>query len=287
MKNEASPSQILLEIARGYSIFTVNSKKYYFKHFSIEDMLELDEFEAAQLGVAKKKGIRSQTELIKDAMKYGAWTQKEEDKISSLEWTISSSTKILNKINDPITRKSFNNQIEGQRDELNTLFEKKNKISAYSAETLAQQKRLSKMILNSLFYDKEFKTKAEGQDIEIVGGLIFSKFAELANEENLLRSSFSTYFFDVFLSTKNSLSLFKTDFMGLTIFQKGLISYSRGLYNKIKNTKIPDEIYGDPVKMFAYEEKEENEGNTTHGIEDIKNKMKAGGGELKAEDLLS
>ena len=83
MKNEVSPSQMLLEIARGYSVFIVNSKKYYFRHFSIEDMLELDEFEAAQLGAARERGIRSQTELIKDAMKYGAWTQQEEDKIGS------------------------------------------------------------------------------------------------------------------------------------------------------------------------------------------------------------
>ena len=287
MKNEIPSSQVLLEIARGYSIFTVNKKKYYFRHFSIEDMLELDEFETTQLGVAKKKGIKSETELIKNAMKYGSWTQQEEDKISSLEWTISNSTRILNKINDPISRKSFSDQIEGQRGEVNTLLEKKNKISSYSAETLAQQKRLSKMILNSLFYDKEFETKVEDQDIESLGGLIFSKFAELANKDNLLKASFLTYFFDVFMSTKNSLSLFNSDFMGLTIFQKGLISYSRVLLNKIKNTKIPEEIYGDPVKMFDYEEKEEVEENTTHGIEDIKNKMKAGGGELKAEDLLS
>lgn len=287
MKNEISSSQVLLEVARGYSIFTVNKKIYYFRHFSLEDMLELDEFETTQLGVAKKRGIKSETELIKDAMKYGSWTQQEEDKISSLEWTISNSTRILNKINDPITKKSFNDQIEGQRGEMNTLLEKKNKISSYSAETLAQQKRLSKMILNSLFYDKEFETKAEGQDIESLGGLIFSKFSELANKDNLLKASFLTYFFDVFMSTKNSLGLFSSDFMSLTIFQKGLISYSRVLLNKIKNTKIPEEIYGDPVKMFDYEEKEEVEENTTHGIEDIKNKMKAGGGELKAEDLLS
>ena len=75
--------------------------------------------------------------------------------------------------------------------------------------------------------------------------------------------------------------------LDLTIFQKGLISYSRALLNKIQNTKIPDEIYGDPIKMFNYVEPKENEGNKSEGIDDIKRKMKSRGGELKAEDLLS
>ena len=40
------------------------------------------------------------------------------------------------------------------------------------------------------------------------------------------------------MSTKNCLDLFQVKFMDLTIFQKGLISYSRALLNKIQNTKL-------------------------------------------------
>ena len=55
----------------------------------------------------------------------------------------------------------------------------------------------------------------------------------------------------------------------------------------MQNTKIPDKIYGDPVKMFNYVEVDTDEENKSEGIEDIKRKMKARGGELKPEDLLS
>jgi hypothetical protein len=56
----------------------------------------------------------------------------------------------------------------------------------------------------------------------------------------------------------------------------------------MKNTQIPDEIYGDPVKMFNYEEKKaEGEKRVSHGSDDLKKKMKARGGELKPEDFLS
>ena len=213
--------------------------------------------------------------------------EKEEDEITSLGWTIKNSIKFLEKMNDPISKKSFESQIDEQKAELQKLQNKKDKISAYSAESLAQQKRLSKMMINSLFYDKKFKEKINEDDIGLIGPLVFSKFAELANKENILRASFLTYFFEVFMSTTNCLDLFKVKFMDLTIFQKGLISYSRSLLQKMQNTKIPDKIYGDPVKMFNYVEVEAGEENKSEGIEDIKRKMKARGGELKAEDLLS
>ena len=82
--------------------------------------------------------------------------------------------------------------------------------------------------------------------------------------------------------------LFQTDFINLTIFQKNLLSFASGLLNKMKNTHIPNEIYGDPVKMYDYEEPKDNEGGkVTHGVEDLREKMKSRGGELKPEDLLT
>tara|TARA_B100001939_G_C16946493_1_gene620584 strand:- start:2697 stop:3563 length:867 start_codon:yes stop_codon:yes gene_type:complete len=287
MQNEISPSQILLEISRGYSVFEINEKIYFFKHFSIEEMLTLDEFERDEAKRAKKMGLKNEGELLKDAMKYGAWTQQEEDKIKSLEWTINNSYKVLEKFSDPVTKRSFENQIKDQEEELKILKNKKSKISSYSAEALAQQKKLSKMIFNSLFYDKEFTKIVKDKDVEVLGALVFSKFSELANKENTLKACYLTYFFEVFMATSNCLDLFKTDFMNLTIFQKGLISYSRALMNKIQNTSIPEKIYGDPVKMFDYKEpKKEEKENTTHGLDDLKRRMSSRGGELKAEDFL-
>ena len=52
-------------------------------------------------------------------------TKKEEDKIKSLDWTINNSYKILEKFSDPVTRRSFEDQIKDQEDELKIL---KNKL---------------------------------------------------------------------------------------------------------------------------------------------------------------
>ena len=71
MKDEVFPSQVLLEISRGYSVFTVNNKNYYFKHFSIEEMLELEEFEKNQMIVAQKEWYKDKDRISK--RRYEVW----------------------------------------------------------------------------------------------------------------------------------------------------------------------------------------------------------------------
>ena len=287
MKNEFLPAQAILEISRGYSEFQVNEESYYFKHFSLEAMLELEEYEQVEFKKAQKNGIKATDKLVEEAYKIGSWTKQKEEKIKSLEWTIKHSYSSLNKIQDLNQRKVFDAQIKEQEAELASLKEEKGKITNFSAEALAQQKKIGKMLKSALYYDKNFKRKLEEKDLAFIGALVFSKFAELAAKENLLKASYLTHFFEVFMSTESPIELFDANFRTLTIFQKALISYSRGLYNKIKNVQIPNEIAGDPVKIYDYEEPKDKEEGKTEGIDDIKMRMKARGGQLKAEDLLS
>lgn len=288
-KNQPSASSILLDVVRGYSVLEVNKKKYYFKHFSLIEMLSLDEFERDEFEKARDSGIQTEQQLIDSAINIGSWSSKKEEKIKSLEWTINHSTKALNKLTDPHQRSSFFRQIEGERKELQEVKEKRLKICAFSAEHLSQRKRFGEMMKLSLFYDKALKKGLKDKDIEAVATSVFSKFAELSDKDNILRAIYFTYFFDVFVGqSKNPLALFQKDFSSLTIFQKNLLSFSGSLLNKIKNSKIPKEIYGDPVKMFDYEEPKEPTGDkVTHGVDDLKRKMAARGGELKPEDLLT
>ena len=147
------------------------------------------------------------------------------------------------------------------------------------------------MASSSVFFDEKFakRIKEKGKETDLVSAFIFSKFTEFSNRNILLEALYRTYFFDVFiLQAKNPLSLFEADFLTLTIFQKNLLSLARGLLNKMTNTTIPDQILGDPIKMYDYEEPKEGGGaKVTHGVEDLRKKMQQRGGELKPEDLLS
>ena len=117
---------------------------------------------------------------------------------------------------------------------------------------------------------------------------MFARYRELNDRETLLRASYFGGFFEIFAAQGgNSAQLIGGTFCEMTGLQKSLIVLSNSLLNKVKNVNIPDEIAGDPVKIMDYEEQEEKDIKTSHGVDDLKAKMQARGGKLKAEDFLS
>ena len=287
-KNHYKIHKDLLDVIRGYSQFTLLENTYYFKHFSIEESLEVEGFMQGDIESSVKSGIKTQSELLEAAKKHNAWSTDKEEKIKSLDWMIKRSTAALNKMQDENQRKVFNEQIETQRKELSDLNQEKGKIINYSAETLAETKKVSKMLDICLYKDAAFKEKPIDQERYALAPLMFSRYGDLNNRENILNFSYHGGFLDIYASQSNNpIALFGCTLLDMTIFQKNLIILTNSLLNKLKNTKIQDEISGDPVKIFEYEEKEEKEANVTHGIDDLKAKSKVRGGNLKAEDFLS
>ena len=202
---------------------------------------------------------------------------------------IKKSTLSLNKITEPTQRKAFGEQIERQRDSLNELKSKKNKLLTFSAETLAEAKKIKRMIRGHLFCDSEFKNPLKDEQlIEILAPDLFTRYADLNNKDNILNASFHGGFFEIFVTqSKNPLVLLGGSFEKITLFQKNLLVLSNALLNKMKNSEIPDEISNDPSKILEYEEPEDKSPNVSHGLDDLKAKMKARGGELKPEDFLT
>ena len=127
----------LLDVIRGYSKLILFKNTYYFKHFSLADSLEVESFMKSDIDSSVRSGIKKRSELLEKAIKIGAWSEKEEEKTKSLEWTIKRSTTALNKITDLKQREMFNSQIEDQRKELKSMSEKRSGLLKYSAESLA------------------------------------------------------------------------------------------------------------------------------------------------------
>ena len=284
-KTDESHSVDLLEILQGYSTLEYLNTNYYFKHFSILDVLSLDFEEKQEIEKSVKTGIQTSEQLVQSAINIGSWSEKKEDKLKSTIWMIKKSEAALSKIEDANQRKIFNNQIESQRKELKEIQDEKAKITNYSAEHLAQ---IKKMVSSSVFLNKDFSEKLKEEHQAPLTAILFAKFNHLNSRETCLRASYNGGFFDFYVAqTGNPLSIFGVTFDKLTCFQKNLIVYSNALFNKIKNVSIPSEIAGDPVKVYEYEEKPHQESKTSHGVDDLRTKMAMRGGELKAEDFLS
>ena len=124
--NEKEYSKDLLDILRGYSILSCSGKDYFFKHFLFIEILELEEQQRLDIKDSIKNGIQKESKLIEKAIETGGWSKQEEDKISSLKWTIKKSTTAMSKIQDPKQREVFNAQIEGEREQLSKLQKKRN-----------------------------------------------------------------------------------------------------------------------------------------------------------------
>ena len=289
MKSEDNKHSVdLLDVVRGYSIITHLDKPCYFKHFSVIDLLELDYLQDIDIAESTRAGIKREKELLDLNIKRGSWSVAKEEKIKSLEWTLKKSMSALNKINDLAQRKIFYNQIESQERDLKNIRAERAQICSYSAEHLAEVKRVKRMTDGSVFWDKDFTQKPSKEEEIHLMVAMFARYRELNDREALLRASYFGGFFEIFAAQGvNSAQLIGATFCEMTGLQKSLIVLSNSLLNKIKNVSIPDEIAGDPVKIMDYEEQEEKDNKVSHGVDDLKMKMQARGGKLKAEDFLS
>jgi len=289
MKNEDYKHSInLLDIVRGYSVLTYGKKVYYFKHFSIITLLELDYLEKMDLAASVKAGIKKEEDLIELAIKRKTWSISKEEKMKSLAWMIKKSMNELKKMNDPAQKKVFQAQIKNQERDLKELKRERAEICRYSAEVLVGLKKVKKMMSGSLFLDKAFTKKCSEEEKEDLTALLVERNNELTDREALISASWFGGFFNLFAAQGDgSFKLLNKSFEEMTSPQKNLIILSNALLNKIKNTQMPEEIMDDPVRMLDYEEKEVSENKTSYGVDDLKRKMEARGGELKAEDFLS
>ena len=288
MKKNLLASSVLLEVLRGYSVLDCGGKDVFFKHFYYCDYLALDEYEYKQFKVAVKNGIKTEEKLIETAISKNYWSKALEEKIQSLEWMISKSEQAASKITDNIQKLAFEKSISKQRDELSQLKNKRLSIVQYSAENCAAGKRSSKLLEESLFYDKEFYKPLQPEDLASVIDDFKIKLSQLNNEDNLLRAAFDNSFFDIFsMSYRDPLSIIKRDIFNITVLQKNLLGYAHLLLNKLKNVDMPEDVKRDPRKILEFSKSETDSAKKSEGVEDLREKMAKRGGKLKAEDLLS
>jgi len=289
MKNEDYKHSInLLDIVRGYSVLTYGKKVYYFKHFSIIALLELDYLEKMDMAASVKAGIKKEEDLIELAIKRKTWSISKEEKMKSLAWMIKKSMNELKKMNDPAQKKVFQEQIKNQEKDLKKLKKERASLCGFSAEGLASIKKVKRMTRCSLFLDKNFTQQCSEEERDVLIEMLMERNNELNQRETLIRASYFGGFFELFAITgSDPFRLINKSFKEVTSFQKNLIVLSNSLLNKCKNVDFPEEIRNDPVRMLDYEEKEESDNKTSHGVDDLKRKMEARGGKLKAEDFLS
>ena len=290
---DSSPSLVLLDILRGYSVMNHGGQEFYLKHFSVIDYLSLEEYELAMFDSSVAKGIKTEEELIKRAYTQGFWKEKDEKTLKEKQWEVSQSIKASKKIQDNRQRKMFLDSIKPAEKIVDELSSKRKKITSMSAETFAAQKRFQKLLDSIIFLDKDMTKRAKKKDFaekefSKIQVKAFAKIGRLFDKENVIKAAYESYFFDIFSTQhKNPIAIFGKDISEITLFQSRIMVVAKSLLSKLQNLdNIPDNILADPVKLYDYEENSKHSGNTTEGLDDLKLKMKQKG-KLTSEDLLS
>lgn len=277
----------LLDINRGYSKLNASGRDFYFRHFTLEDVLLMEEEYDTAFAHAQKMGIKSEEILIAEAYRRGIWKKSQEEEIKSLEWTSSKLSDSLKKNKDLVQRNALKKSIADKKEKLLKLQEERRKITNYSAESFAENKRIKFLLGICCFVDKNLTEKI-GEDRLFEYSLeCFKKIGEFNEKNFILDVVYNTSFFELFvLHYRQPHVIFGKSGLELTVFQKSLLVYANSLLNKLKSVSIPDEIANDPAKILEYDEKEAK-GKTSQGIDDLKEKALARGGTLKPEDYLT
>lgn len=287
-EEEQNIEALLLDVIRGYSKVQSNNQTFYLKHFLVYESLQLEEFQQEALNEAIKKGIKSEKEIIEDAIKRGHWSVKEEESIKSIRWMIEKSESAASKITDNIARKSFEASISKQREELQELQSRRDSLTAHSADNLAKRKKIYKEIAGNLFKDEQMTVNVDRDDVFDLMPIISKKISKFHDTNMILKMAYSPAFFDIYcLMYRQPHKIIGSNIFNVSIWQKSLLFYASILLNKLKNYNVPDDVREDPIKLYKYSEKDQSHDGSkvTHGIDDLRAKMAEKGGKLTAEDF--
>lgn len=282
-------SLALLDIVRGYSVLNSSGRELYFRHFSLLESLQFDEFYQKSIESAKRSGIKDENQIIEEAIKNKKWSIQKEEEIKSLTWGIEKLSTASKKVSDFFQRKSIEQNIETQKQQLLKLQSDRREICCFSAESFSEVKKIKKIINSCVYLDDSLKKNIEEEDSMSLASLVFEKINFLNNSEIIAYAAYSPHFFELFsINYRTPHVLLKQQGLEMTAFQKNLMVYANSILNKLKNVEIPEAIYEDPIKILNYKKLEKTTSKKTSiGLDDLKEKSMKNGGQLNPEDFLN
>lgn len=266
--------KVFRDIVKGWSEVILDDRKFYVKHLSALDQVDIDEIRESYYQSALKRGIPTQEEILEDLKKDGTWTTKDEDDISRQESFIDQ----LNRNKSQLVLKSqidINNEsIDKAHQTIDKLKQRRSELIGINAEDYADKRSNDYYIIKSFYEDKDLETPVfpEEQDFnelyaEDVVKFIqayndsFKNFEELKIQEMILQDFYYIYF----PFSDDTVGFFGNPVCHLTYNQLKLIVYTKIFKNIFeRNNHIPEKIKKDPRALLDY-------GNIS---DDAKNKMK-------------
>ena len=150
--------KIFRDVVKGRSDAVVEGTKYYIKHLSALDQVDIDEIKEKYYDSAIKRGIPTLDEVLDSLNKEGIWTKEDEEAIKREEMFIEQ----LQQNKTQLVLKSQidqqNKTIKETREKIESLRVKKHELIGVNADGYSEKRANDYYIIKSFYIDKDMET---------------------------------------------------------------------------------------------------------------------------------
>jgi len=240
------------DIARGYSSGYILSQEAYIRHMSHCEQIEQDDKREEFFNRAKKEGLKTNDEKLKDLIKNGFWSdQKEKELNDSKEVLLGLYEGKRNNIKMPSAVKDYIKLIEAEEKVYNSKMHEKRVALGLTCEVYAERNLNDFYIVSNIFKDKNLEHplfQDEDLDDDNVEKIIsdFNSILECCSDENIKKMTMQPFFQNYFfLVGDNLIDFFGKPICNLTFFQVSLIRQAqriKSIYTNFDTSKWPKEV---------------------------------------------
>lgn len=255
---------ILKDVINGYS--RTNHRSFgeiYIKHYTSYDNAMIDDYKDLFYKNAREKGLPSNDEKMQELISGEDWSEDKNRKIIELRRAIANLHDTKAKLFIENQKKSIQEKIDAQIQNLNDLENQKTALLGYTAEVFASKRANEYFIFESLRKDRELKERYfdaetfDDLDNFSLGELIdlYNKVSDNFSEINLKRTSYSPGFLNLFyMSSESIYEFYGKPVLELTFYQIEVYSNARIFKNLLSNAKYPpsSEAYSDPDLLISW-----------------------------------
>ena len=268
--NPAQYGSIYSDIARGFTKKIIDGREYFFKHPTQAEHFEVYSRYNFILSDAKKRGLLTEDEKVKDAITNGWWTAEKENRFLQLRDAI----KNLKKTKDNLLLPSQKDQIQQQIDRNNfilvTFIKERNEVVGYTAEKYSNERLYDETLLALTFKNREMTERvfSDPEEYYYLSDDIVEKVRDAFHSNsdifggNMVKYVAASIFFQNMLYVTQECDAFHfwgTPSSKCTKYQIDLLingkMYKQAVKSEAERGKsIPDDVMSDPVKFVNWYE---------------------------------
>lgn len=254
--------KIFRDIVKGKTEVLLQGEKFYIKHLSALDQVDIDDIKKMYYDSAIDRGIPSEAEVLKSLHDEEVWTEEQEKEIENQKAFIGQLQKNKTQL---VLKSQIDNQnkmIKETEKKINELNIKKQELMGINAESYSNKRASDYYIIKSFYKDADLKNPLfpEEKDFnelysEDIHELInaynesFSNFDELKIQTMILQDFYYIYF----PFSDDTVGFFGRPVVELTYNQLKLIVYTKIFKNIFENNQhIPEKVKKDPKALLDY-----------------------------------